>query len=114
MNPDVKQWIGIWLVLCCVGYLAMSYFYPLFWPLQLLAVTNTITLVLVVLDKFFASMRSRRVPEVVLYIATFFGGSIGMSIGMFLFHHKTRKVSFQFVVGLLVLIQVGLIAWMMK
>jgi len=70
-----------------------------------------VTFVLMLLDKMAASMRIRRIPEFVLYLVTFFGGSIGMLVGIYLFHHKSRKVSFQFVVGLLVLVQVVFVLW---
>lgn len=66
---------------------------------------------MVLLDKIAASQRMRRIPEKVLYVATFFGGSIGMLVGMFTIRHKSRKVSFQFVVGVLVLLQIVLLMW---
>lgn len=111
MKPDTSRWILIWIILLVAGYLTLHFFYPLEWPIQLLITTNLITFVLVLIDKMSASMLIRRIPEKVLYIATFFGGSIGMLVGMFLFRHKTRKVSFQFVVGLLVLIQIAFVVW---
>lgn len=51
----------------------------------------------------------RRVPEKVLYVATFLGGSAGALVAMHVFHHKTKKLSFQFVMAFFVLVQVGVV-----
>lgn len=111
MNKDVKRWILIWIILLIVGYFTMHFFYPLKWPIQLLITTNVVTFVLMLLDKIAASIRMRRIPEKVLYLVTLLGGSIGMLIGMFLIRHKSRKVSFQFVVGVLVMVQIVFVVW---
>lgn len=60
-------------------------------------------------DKFFALAKWRRVPERMLYIAAFAGGSAGALAGMWVFRHKTSKTSFQLVLALLILLQVGMI-----
>lgn len=111
MNPDFFWWLLIWVALSIAFYFLLGYFVPLDMIPHVLITTNIITFILVLLDKISASMRMRRVPENVLYVATFFGGSIGMLVGMVLIHHKNRKVSFQFVVGILVLIQMILLLW---
>jgi len=95
MNPDVRRWILIWIILIGAGYGAMQFYFPLDWPIQLLITTNAVTFVLMLLDKMAASMRIRRIPELVLYVVTFLGGSIGMLAGMYVIRHKSRKVSFQ-------------------
>lgn len=57
------------------------------------------------LDKLQAHLSGLRVPEKMLYMATFLGGSIGTLSGMYLFRHKTRKTVFQVVVAFLIFIQ---------
>ncbi len=77
-----------------------------------LIVLNVATFALVLIDKLFAQWRVRRIPELVFYVSGFLGGSIGVLLGMFAFRHKTRKTSFQFVLGMLILIQLLLVWWL--
>lgn len=111
MNPDFSRWLVLWVVMCVALYFGIDYFIEMDWVLQLLLTTNFVTFTLVLLDKIAASARMRRVPEKALFVATFFGGSIGMLVGMFLIRHKSRKTSFQFVVGVLVLLQMVILLW---
>jgi len=111
MNPDLFRWLILWVILCAAFYVGLGYFFDLDILPRVLITTNAVTFVMVLLDKIAASSQMRRIPEKALFTATFFGGSIGMLVGMFLIHHKNRKVSFQFVVGVLVLIQVVLLVW---
>ena len=97
--------------MCVALYFGIGYFIELNWVPRLLLTTNFVTFTLVLLDKIAASARMRRIPEKVLYVATFFGGSIGMLVGMFTIRHKSRKTSFQFVVGVLVLLQIVILLW---
>jgi uncharacterized membrane protein YsdA (DUF1294 family) len=111
MNPDFSRWLIVWAVMCFAFYFILGYFFVLDPLPRILLTTNFITFVMVLLDKIAASAKMRRVPEKALFVATFFGGSIGMLVGMFTIRHKSRKVSFQFVVGVLVLIQIVLLLW---
>jgi uncharacterized membrane protein YsdA (DUF1294 family) len=52
-----------------------------------------------------------RVPERLLYLASFLGGSIGALAAMKLLRHKTSKVSFQIVLALLILLQILIVLW---
>lgn len=36
----------------------------------------------------------RRIRETTLYILSLIGGPVGAIIGMYLFHHKTKKIKF--------------------
>jgi len=111
MNPDFLRWLVLWVVMCVALYFGIDYFIELDWVLRLLLTTNFVTFTLVLLDKIAASARMRRIPEKALFVATFFGGSIGMLVGMFTIRHKSRKTSFQFVVGVLVLLQMVILLW---
>lgn len=57
---------------------------------------NIIELILMGLDKLFAKKNIYRIPEIVLLIIPFLGGSIGGLLGMILFRHKTKKIKFKF------------------
>jgi uncharacterized membrane protein YsdA (DUF1294 family) len=111
MNPDLSRWLILWLVMCVAFYFGLGFFFVLDPLPRVLITTNAVTFVMVRLDKVAASSKLRRVPEKALFVATFFGGSIGMLIGIFTIRHKSRKVSFQFVVGILVLLQIVLLMW---
>ncbi|MCX6714706.1 MAG: DUF1294 domain-containing protein [Candidatus Uhrbacteria bacterium] len=111
MNPDLTRWLVLWIVMCVALYFGIGYFLDLDLIPRVLLTTNFVTFTLVLLDKIAASSKMRRIPEKALFTATFFGGSIGMLVGMFTIHHKNRKVSFLFVVGVLVLLQIVLLLW---
>ncbi len=58
------------------------------------------------LDKSLAQREAFRLPEKILLGLAFIGGSIGALFGMFLFHHKTKKASFQVWFWILIIIQI--------
>ena len=60
-------------------------------------------------DKIRAMEHRYRIPEAVLLLFAVVGGSIGSILGMFLFHHKTRKAKFRFGLPLILLVQIALI-----
>ena len=55
---------------------------------------NLLGLVYFFIDKQKAKRQSWRTPEATLFTIALFGGSIGCLLGMYLFHHKTRKRAF--------------------
>ena len=71
--------------------------------LTYVAVASAITMALYGLDKLFARMGARRIPERTLLFASFIGGALGGLVGMILFRHKTRKPRF-FTVNILSLL----------
>ncbi|MBI5370349.1 DUF1294 domain-containing protein [Candidatus Uhrbacteria bacterium] len=115
MNPDLLRGLIIWALLS-VGAFLFWVFIPEFqivpvWGWGAIS-SNAATCALVFLDKVFARVGFRRIPEMAFYLATFLGGSFGMLVGMYAFSHKTRKTSFQIVVGALVLAQAAMVVWM--
>ena len=50
------------------------------------------------IDKRKAEKGKWRIPEKTIFIVTALGGGIGTISGMYVFHHKTRKL--QFTIGL--------------
>ncbi len=65
--------------------------------------------ILVGVDKSKSLAESERVPEVYFFVWAVCGASLGVLLGMFVFHHKTRKLSFVLGIGLLLIEQVLLI-----
>ena len=59
-----------------------------------LIIVNLIAFVLFGIDKRKAKKNKWRIKESTLLIAAAIGGSYGALLGMFIFHHKTRKPKF--------------------
>ena len=55
---------------------------------------NLLAFLMYGLDKYLARKKLYRVSEYSLLVLSFFGGSIGSILGMIIFHHKTKKISF--------------------
>ena len=66
--------------------------------LYYLILANLVGLVLMGADKSKARRHRWRIPERVLFLSAILGGSLGATVGMWLFHHKTRH--WYFVVGM--------------
>ena len=67
---------------------------------------NFITFVLYGYDKRRAKKQRWRVPESTLLTFSFFGGSVGALLGMSFFRHKTKKLKFNILVPLSLVLQV--------
>ena len=109
MNPHAH--VSRWLALAAATYFAWKQFAPIQLAMawEVLIALNASAFLLFGIDKTAANMGATRVPEKLLYLASFLGGSFGALVAMNLFRHKTRKFSFQMVMALLVLVQVGLV-----
>ena len=57
------------------------------------------------MDKWKARHGAWRIPERVLLLLAFVGGSLGALLGMRIFHHKTRKSKFAIGVPALLAVQ---------
>jgi len=67
---------------------------------------NVSTFLLMGLDKVRAKLDSGRIPEVWFFTISVAGGVIGVVLGMFAFHHKTSKTSFQAKIALAAVLSV--------
>ena len=59
-----------------------------------LILINAIGMLLMLADKSKAKKGSSRIPEKLLLGLGLLGGSLGCTLGMYIFHHKTRKQAF--------------------
>lgn len=84
------------------------------WLIAWLAGINAITLGYYGYDKQRSRGDGPRVPEAVLHGLALAGGTLGAYAGMRLFRHKTIKGRFRLVFWAVVVLQVGLIAWIVK
>ena len=69
-------------------------------------VINIIAFLLMGYDKHEAKKGNWRISEKTLFMLVLFGGSIGGIIGMFVFHHKTKKWYFRFGFPIILIMQI--------
>lgn len=70
---------------------------------------NAVTFLLYGFDKYSARKNIWRISEATLWSLALIGGSIGALLAMNQFRHKTRKLSFQLVLGVIIAIQAAII-----
>ena len=61
-----------------------------------LAIVNLIAFIAYGIDKRRAKKHRWRIPEITLIMFAAIGGGIGSLVGMFFWHHKTKKIKFLF------------------
>ena len=69
---------------------------------------NLLSFILMGIDKLKAIKNTYRISENTLILISIIGGGIGTLIGMILFHHKTKKLKFQILVPISILINIYL------
>lgn len=72
-------------------------------------VINLITFLMYGADKWKAVHKRWRIPEAVLIVTACAGGSVGGLLGMYAFHHKTRKPAFRFGLPAVLVLQILLL-----
>lgn len=77
-----------------------------------LAFMSLCAFVLCGVDKGRAKKGAWRIPEGTLLLTAALGGSLGLLLGMRLFHHKTRKKRFTVTVPLLLILQLLGLVWL--
>lgn len=81
----------------------MNYIYYIY--VGYFLIINLIAFIIMGIDKKKAKKRQWRIPEKTLFLNAIIGGSIGMIIGMKFFHHKTKHLSFQLGIPIILVIQ---------
>ena len=71
-----------------------------------LIVINILGFLIMGLDKHKAKMAERRIPENTLFMFTILGGGIGTIAGMYVFHHKTKKMKFKVGMPLVLILEI--------
>ena len=80
--------------------------------LYYLILANLVGLVLMGADKSKARRHRWRIPERVLFLSAILGGSLGATVGMWLFRHKTRH--WYFVVGMPAILVLQVAAFILR
>ena len=70
---------------------------------------NILTFLIFGADKWKAKRDKWRIPEDTLIWLAIVGGSVGALLGMYLFRHKTKHRKFQIGIPVILLVQVGLL-----
>ncbi|HWR19273.1 MAG TPA: DUF1294 domain-containing protein [Clostridia bacterium] len=71
---------------------------------------NLFGFILMGLDKRLAQKSARRIRERTLFLIAIFGGSLGSLLGMYAFHHKTKKNAFRFGIPAILLMHIAIAA----
>ena len=79
----------------------------------LLAV-NVIGFFAMYIDKQKAIHKKWRIPEKTLFLIALIGGSLGTTLGMNTFRHKTKHWYFKYGMPLIFIVQLGLYIYFMK
>lgn len=66
------------------------------------------------IDKYKAKTNRWRISEKTLFLLALLGGGVGAYLGMKVFHHKTRHKQFAIGLPLIMIIQLGLIAFLIR
>ena len=84
---------------------------PLFFYLILI---NALGFLLMLIDKRKAQKNRWRIPEKTLFACALLGGSLGTTLGMSTFRHKTKHWYFKYGMPLILVVQVVLINYITK
>lgn len=79
-----------------------------------LVLVNAVSFFLMLADKTRAKKKLRRVPEAVLFLTAWIGGSLGIWLGMYLCRHKTRHIKFVIGIPLILVLQIVIGMYFMK
>lgn len=83
----------------------MSYF------VLYLIIMNLIGFFAMFLDKQKAKRNKWRIPEKTLFLLALLGGSLGTTLGMRCFRHKTKHWYFKFGMPLILILQLGILIY---
>ena len=75
----------------------------------LLLIINVISFFLFWIDKRRATKNKYRISEFILLLSCFLGGIFGAILAIMIFKHKISKISFKIKLGVIILIQIGIL-----
>ena len=82
--------------------------------LYYLVAVNITTFLVYGIDKLKAKKSKWRIPESTLLFLAVIGGSIGALLGMKIWHHKTMHKKFKYGIPLIILIQLGVVLYVLQ
>jgi uncharacterized membrane protein YsdA (DUF1294 family) len=84
-----------------------------FWGLIYFGSISLITFFYFGWDKIRSTANKRRVPEKILWILSLLGGSPGALLAMHFFRHKTKKISFQAMMAVILAVQITIVLFLL-
>ena len=78
-----------------------------------LILINAAGFLIMLVDKHKAIRGKFRIPEKTIWITAAMGGSLGCTVGMRIFRHKTQKGAFPWGLPLLLLFHASLVLWLL-
>ncbi|MBQ2892519.1 MAG: DUF1294 domain-containing protein [Oscillospiraceae bacterium] len=78
-----------------------------------LIIINALSFVLMLVDKYNAQNKLRRIPERLLLTVAAIGGSLGCFVGMKVCRHKTKHKRFSLGVPVMILIHIAILWYFM-
>ena len=79
-----------------------------------LLLINAVGFGIMLYDKYLAKNNLWRIPEKTLLGVAAFGGSVGCLLGMYTARHKTKHFKFTIGIPVILVIQLGIAAFVMK
>lgn len=70
---------------------------------------NVLTFMFMGIDKYKAKHDKQRISEKNLLLCAFIMGAVGSALGMWVFHHKTRKLKFQILVPVAIIFNAAVV-----
>ena len=74
-----------------------------------LIIINIISFIICYIDKKRAINNKYRISEYTLILLSIIGGCYGFLLGMYIFHHKTKKIKFKILIPIICIIWLYLI-----
>lgn len=81
----------------------------IFYIVLYLAIINLTGFIMMGIDKRKARKRAWRIPEATLFVIALVGGSLGTTVGMHVFHHKTRHWYFLYGMPAILFLQIAVV-----
>jgi uncharacterized membrane protein YsdA (DUF1294 family) len=75
-------------------------------------VMNIIGLFIMAIDKYKAKRHQWRIAEKTIWFVSLIGGAAGTTVGMYLFHHKTRHRAFRYGLPFLAVMEIVAYVWL--
>lgn len=79
-----------------------------------LIIINIIGFIICFIDKRKAIKNKYRIKEMNLLLISLIGGCFGFYIGMYMFHHKTKKLKFTLLVPITIIVWMILLSYLIK
>jgi len=113
LRPVDKKGLLLWLVLAMAAWVTVFNLLDLRVEMEIVVSVSVSAFFVMTIDKIQSIQGGRRLSERSLYTMALLGGSLGVILGIYLLHHKSRKTSFKIIIFLLTLLQIALVYYLL-